>query len=150
MARDGSGGYSLPNDPLVTGETSDVSDYNGTMDDIATEIANSVAKDGQSTMTGNLKMGSNKVTGLSASSSNGDSVRYEELFQNVGADIASASALAVNIEGSFHDVTGTTTITSLEATTHRSRKVKILQFDGALTLTHHATDLILPGGANIS
>ena len=25
-----------------------------------------------------------------------------------------------------------------------------MQFDGALTLTHHATDLILPGGANIT
>ncbi len=68
----------------------------------------------------------------------------------IGADIASAGALAVNIVGMFHDVTGTTTITSLAAATNDTSKLKFLQFDGALTLTHHATDLILPGAANIT
>ena len=68
----------------------------------------------------------------------------------VGADLASAAALPVDASGFSHDVTGTTSITSLEATSTNERKFKILQFDGALTLTHHATDLILPGAANIT
>lgn len=67
-----------------------------------------------------------------------------------GADIASATALPVNVAGQFHDVTGTTAITSFAATSGDTSKLKVLQFDGALTLTHHATDLILPGGANIT
>lgn len=69
----------------------------------------------------------------------------DEIFQ--GDDIASATALDVNVPGIFHDVTGTTTITSFA--TVRVGAIKILQFDGVLTLTHNATDLILPGGQNI-
>lgn len=65
-----------------------------------------------------------------------------------GADVASASTLTLGADGNFFDVTGTTTITAI-ATAGGGTTVK-LQFDGALTLTHHATDLILPGGANIT
>lgn len=44
-------------------------------------------------------------------------------------------------------ITGTTTITSLGTGANLLRVVK---FSGALTLTHNATTLILPGGANIT
>jgi len=64
-----------------------------------------------------------------------------------GADIASASALPVLADGVFNDVTGTTGITSIDSLGIGS--FKIFQFDGALTITHHATNLILPGGKNI-
>jgi hypothetical protein len=67
---------------------------------------------------------------------------------NKGADVASATSLPVLTDGNYFDVTGTTTITSI-ATTKVGNHIH-LQFDGALTLTHHATDLILPGGANIT
>lgn len=62
-------------------------------------------------------------------------------------DIASATALPVLYPG-HADVTGTTAITSINSIGTGS--VIKLHFDGALTLTHHATDLILPGGANIT
>ena len=69
-----------------------------------------------------------------------------------GADVASAADLSPAADGNSFDVTGTTTITSIDVTngffpvgSHIT-----LQFDGALTLTHHATDLVLPGGANIT
>lgn len=65
-----------------------------------------------------------------------------------GADIASATALTLGTDGNSFDVTGTTTITSIN-TWHVGGRV-LLQFDGVLTLTHHATDLILPGAANIT
>lgn len=65
-----------------------------------------------------------------------------------GSDIASASALTVPSDGNFFDVTGTTTVTSISAVQVGTRI--LLQFDGVLTLTHHATDLVLPGGANIT
>jgi hypothetical protein len=64
-----------------------------------------------------------------------------------GADVASASALTVG-SGNYFDVTGTTAITSI-ATVAVGSQIK-LHFDGILTLTHHATDLILPSGANIT
>lgn len=65
-----------------------------------------------------------------------------------GADIASASALTLGTDGNYFDVTGTTAITSI-ATVGIGAVIK-LHFDAVLTLTHHATDLILPGEANIT
>lgn len=65
-----------------------------------------------------------------------------------GADVASATALTLGTDGNYFDITGTTTITSI-GTLGVGTQVK-LHFDGALTLTHHATDLVLPGGANIT
>ena len=65
----------------------------------------------------------------------------------LGADVASATALLVNIDGNAFDITGTTTITSF-ATKGTGTSI-ILQFDGILTLTHHSTNLILPAGVNI-
>lgn len=44
-------------------------------------------------------------------------------------------------------ITGTTTITTL---TMAPNSRKTIRFTGALVLTHHATALILPGGANIA
>lgn len=65
-----------------------------------------------------------------------------------GADVASANALTLGTDGNYFDITGTTAITSI-ATLSPGTVVK-LHFDGALTLTHHSTDLIIPGGANIT
>jgi len=44
-------------------------------------------------------------------------------------------------------ITGTTTITGLGTT---PTAIRFVRFAGALTLTHNATSLILPGGANIA
>jgi len=65
-----------------------------------------------------------------------------------GADISSATALTLGADGNYFDVTGTTTITSI-VTLAVGTVVKV-HFDAILTLTHHATNLILPGGANIT
>lgn len=65
-----------------------------------------------------------------------------------GADVASTAALPVLTDGNFFDVTGTTTVTSIN--TLGVGSVIYLQFDGAVLLTHHSTDLILPGGVNIT
>lgn len=64
-----------------------------------------------------------------------------------GADIASAGALTLGTDGNSFDVTGTTTITSISSL--GAGASVLLQFDGSLTLTHHATDLVLPGAQNI-
>ncbi len=66
-----------------------------------------------------------------------------------GADVASGTALPLLTDGNYFDVTGTTTITSMNTSGVVGTVVK-LHFDDALTLTHHATDLILPGAANIT
>jgi hypothetical protein len=75
---------------------------------------------------------------------NGSQIQWSQ-----GADVASATALVVLTDGNYFDVTGTTTITSINTTGGVGTLIK-LHFDDALILTHHATDLILPGGANIT
>ena len=64
-----------------------------------------------------------------------------------GGDIASASPLVIDTDGSYFDVTGTT---GFSAMTVAADKQFALQFDGALVMTHHATNLDLPGAANIT
>jgi len=86
------------------------------------------------------------ASGLSTFS--GVVVAEKSLVTSKGGDLASATQLITGSDGNFFDVTGTTTITSI-LTSVVGIEIT-LQFDGILTLTHHATDLILPGGANIT
>ena len=65
-----------------------------------------------------------------------------------GADVASATALVLLTDGNYFDVTGTVTITSFNTTGGPGTQIK-LHFIAACTLTHNASDLKLPGGANI-
>ena len=66
-----------------------------------------------------------------------------------GADIASAATTDIGAAtGNYVDVTGTTTITALG--TVQAGSMRIVRFTGALTLTHNATSLILPGAVNIT
>jgi hypothetical protein len=65
-----------------------------------------------------------------------------------GIDVASAATLTLGNDGNSFDVTGTTAITAIA--TKAVGTTVVLQFDDVLTLTHHATDLILPTGADIT
>jgi len=60
-----------------------------------------------------------------------------------GGDIASASPLVIDSDGDYFDVTGTTGFAAMTVAANRHF---FLQFDGVLTMTHHATNLDLPGG----
>ena len=64
-----------------------------------------------------------------------------------GADVASAAALNLGADGNMFDITGSNDITSI--VTEGEGSFVILHFDGVLTLTHNATDLILPDGLDI-
>ena len=64
-----------------------------------------------------------------------------------GGDLTSASPLVIDTDGSYFDVTGTTNFAAMTVAADRQFT---LQFDGVLTMTHHATNLDLPGEANIT
>lgn len=67
---------------------------------------------------------------------------------NQGSDIASAATTDIGAStGQYVRVTGTTSITGLG--TINAGATRWVEFTGALTLTHNATSLKLPGSANI-
>ena len=67
-----------------------------------------------------------------------------------GANVASAATTTIwATDGNFIHITGTTTITSF-GTAEQAGDERTIVFDGALTLTHNSTSLILPSGANIT
>jgi len=70
---------------------------------------------------------------------------------NHAPSVSLASAATVNIGAAAANaitITGTTTITAFG--TIADGAIRVLTFADALTLTHNATGLILPGGANIA
>lgn len=86
-----------------------------------------------------------------------DAVKYALSFiatlrdgKGFAAEVDVASAATTDIGGAnsfFVRVTGTTTITSLGTSYNGPR---FIRFAGALTLTHNASSLVLPGWANIT
>ena len=69
--------------------------------------------------------------------------------ESKGSDIASATTTDIGAAtGNFVHITGTTTITGFGTVAAGARRLVV--FDGALLLTHNATSLILPTGANIT
>ena len=106
-------------------------------------------KDWSTTAASNLPSGTTSIgTGLDDNLRELQKVVRQDLAHK-GADIASAATTDIGaVAGLMHDITGTTTITSLG--TVAAGIWKILKFEGALTLTHNASSLILPGGANIT
>jgi hypothetical protein len=100
--RNGSGTYNLyvPGNPVITGTTISSTWANNTLNDIATALTNSIAKDGQTTPTANLPMGTFKLTGLGVGSAATDSVNMSQLQSGVaiyltavaGVDTITASA----------------------------------------------------------
>ena len=105
MSRNGTGTYSLPaGNPVVTGTTISSTWANNTLTDIATALTGSLAADGQTTATGNLKMGNNRVTGLSNGLASTDAVTLAQLNDP-------SITGNVDIAGTLH-VAGATTLDS--------------------------------------
>jgi len=80
MSRNGSGVYSLPaGNPVVTGTSISSTWSNTTLSDIATALTGSVASDGQTPMTGNLDMNSQKVVLLANGTVSTDAINLGQL-----------------------------------------------------------------------
>jgi len=131
MPRNGSGVMSWPpNTNGVPGTTVSSTRYNAFLADLLTDL--------------------NAARPITAGGTGGTSaVSGNDGLNTTSTDMASAATLNLaNATGIIVNVTGTTTITALG--TVSSGAIRTLIFAAALTLTHHATSLILPGGANIT
>ena len=120
MSRNGSGTYTLPaGNPVVTNTTISSTWANTTLADIATALSGSLASDGQTTATGNLQMGNNKIVNLDDGTAASDAVNYGQLLavaggtgrivQTVRSTGTSASTSATGYVATGHTATITPT-----------------------------------------
>ena len=126
MSRNGSGVYSLPaGNPVVTGTTISSSWANNTMNDLAAALTDSVAADGQTPMTGDLDMNTNKIINLDPATAAGEAVEYSQF--------TSATGSAVAITG------GTINGATIGATTPASGRFTTLEATSTLTVGTNTT-----------
>jgi len=125
MSRNGSGTYTLPaGNPVVTGTTISSTWANNTLTDIATALTGSLASDGQTTATGNLKMGSNRITGLADGIALTDAATVNQIPSGATfllkasnlSDVANATTARGNLtaakSGANSDITSITGLTT--------------------------------------
>lgn len=110
MSRNGSGTYSLPaGNPVVTGTTISSTWANTTLSDIATALTASIAKDGQTTPTANLPMGTFRHTGV------GDATALTQYLTANQAVNGTANYLSTVAGGDTITASGTFTPTAYAA-----------------------------------
>jgi hypothetical protein len=163
MPRDSNGVFSLvPSYNVSAGQTIEPNQYVPVVEDVAAALTGSLPRNGSAPMTGTLNMGGNALTNFTpfgtAAFADGavttakvadGAVTDAKLAPQARADVASATTTDIGAAASqYVRITGTTTITGLG--TAAAGVVRDVLFEGALTLTHNATSLILPGGATIT
>ena len=151
MPRNGSGQYSAPTNSwnlAINGVPATAADWQAVINDIVSALTQSVSRDGQTAMTGNLPMAGNKVTGLGNATATGDALTFAQLFsQGQQQDVPAAATTDIGAQlSTLINVTGAATITSFGTNYNGPR---FLRFAGVCTLINSAT-LELPGGANIT
>ena len=101
MARNGSGSFSrVAGTPYINNTTISETVVNAEMDDIASALTASIAKDGQTTPTANLPMATYRHTGVGQAAALTDYARYDQVQNSTaqwltgvsGADTITASA----------------------------------------------------------
>jgi len=145
MSRNGSGTYTLPaGNPVVTGTTIASTWANNTLTDIATALTGSLAADGQTTATGNLKMGNNRITGLANGTLSTDATTVSQ----VDTAIATAGATYLLKASNLSDVANATTARGNLTAAKSGANSDITSLTGlttALSAAQGGTGLTAPG-----
>jgi hypothetical protein len=126
MSRNGNGVYSLPaGNPVVTGTVITSTWANNTLNDIASALTASIAADGQTPMSGDLDLNTNKIVNLEPGTVAGNAVEYDQFVD--------ATTSAVAITG------GTIDGTPIGNTTRSSGKFTTLDANSTLNVTGATT-----------
>jgi len=121
MSYNGSGVFSINSagQPVVTGTTISSSTFNALTADLATGLTTALTKDGQSTPTANIKMGSFKITDLANGTLATDAAAFGQITSRFNVDgytttVTAAGTTTLTVASTFEQFfTGTTTQTVL-------------------------------------
>lgn len=103
----------IPGYFAVDGTTIEVSQHNPVFEDVAQALTDSLPRDGSAPMTGNLAMGSSKITNLAAGTNPADAVRFDQL-PSITPTTATLTA-GTNAQGQGPITTDQVTITTAAA-----------------------------------
>lgn len=118
MSRNGSGTYNLPaGNPVVTNTTISSTWANNTLSDIAAALTGSIASDGQTTMSGQLNLGNNKIINLADGTLGADAVTLSQMNTAIAA-AGGGTGRIVQIVQSRNGAYSATSSTSYAATGH--------------------------------
>lgn len=99
MPRNGSGTYSVPN-TYSSGQTITAAIVNANFSDVGTELTNSVARDGQTTMTGPLKASNGTAAAPSVTfGSDTDTGIYRKSSDTIGVAVGGSEVLEIGARG---------------------------------------------------
>jgi hypothetical protein len=106
MSFNGSGVFNIntSGQPVVGGTTITATAFNALTADLATGLTTCLTKDGQTTATANIPMGTHKITGLAAATTSGDALSYGQAA-TVSTLTATGAATLVSTT-----IVGTTTL----------------------------------------
>jgi hypothetical protein len=150
MPRNGSGTFSLytPGNPVVTGTTISSTWANNTLNDLATGLTNSLSKDGQTTPTANLPMGTFKLTGLGAGSAATDSLNLtqaqNEAYQLIGT-IAGTDTITGSLTPNLTAYAAGQTFRFIAANTNTGATTININSLGAKSITKYGTTALGAG-----
>jgi hypothetical protein len=95
MARNGSGIYNLPSgQPVVSGTTISSTVFNALTSDLATALTNSIAVNGESTVTADIPFGNNKLTGVKAATLRTDATTLANIQDGTGIYVSTVGGTA--------------------------------------------------------
>jgi hypothetical protein len=138
MSRNGSGTYSLPaGNPVVTGTTISSTWANTTLADISNALTGSLASDGQTTASGNLNMGTNRIINT-ADPVNAQDVatkNYVDTNQNYSNVAITGGFISSILEGA------TVTATAPSATTNYDFKTQSVLFFTSSATTNFTVNI---------
>lgn len=111
MPFNGTGGFTVytPGNPAVPGTAISSAAFNATMNDVATGLANTLTRDGQSPATANIPMGGFKLTGLAAATGVGQAISFDQLTASSGSSLigylpAGAGAVPTTVQQQLRNI----------------------------------------------
>lgn len=162
MPLDGNGNASLvPGYFVQNGDTVLPSQHNPPLEDIASMLSQELPRDGRAPMTGNLRMGGNKVTELAAPTNPNDAARLADLsggteviFEQSGFAVSSTSPFDITgIDPDFFNIVISGECTSVssaatEVTVYLSIGSGGTWFDIPGAVTYHMAQWVASGSTN--
>lgn len=156
MPRDLSGNYSRVNPPGAAGyqfnTDIDQNQVNAEINDIGTELTNSIDASGKKTATGNLPMGGFVHSGLGMADADGETVRFQSLKKGSDIAVTASGTVAIPAEGALFNLTAASAFNVTGFTGGYDGRTYSVRFnpDKLLTLVNSSTFKLLGGATRIT